>query len=452
MIKELLFRVRSRSKSYRVILIIALTYTVLRLLLHGGYMVAALLYSQEMISDVPGTQGIEEPMISADFDVYLKAATHLQMRQDLYLKGPLDRVEFYQYSPAYALAFVPSTWVPLAANVVIHSLLHIIAYGLLYWQWDRIFQQLGLEQAREMMVRTLPIWLVFSQFWGDMGYLNIYIFMALLATLLIKTILNEQLWPAVLWLSIILQTKPQWAFAVAVPLLLGRWRFFAKLLVTAILAYGAVFGLMMLVLGPSYVWRQYSDYFQFLWNMPADFPWRGPDAPFLGYNHSITQIVIYLLGARPTTLWLARGIKVLLLIPLTVLSIRYLLHSPRLANSNTPQMNLDWAFALYTAAFIWLDMVWELTLGILVFTYMLATSARRSTRIVIRGIFLPYALQDAWQVISFAVFGSSIILPGFYIAVDPAIYIPIIMIVILTFHALLVKRLWTKNPPLITQK
>jgi hypothetical protein len=57
-------------------------------------------------------------------------------------------------------------------------------------------------------------------------------------------------------------------------------------------------------------------------------------------------------------------------------------------------------------------------------------------------VFLPYALLDFWQVASFVVLGEAIFAEGLYIWIDPSIYIPMVMIVILMFYALLVKRLW----------
>ena len=100
--------------------------------------------------------------------------------------------------------------------------------------------------------------------------------MSLLATLFIEAVLYERLGWSLAWLSIILQLKPQWAFAAAMPLLLGQWRFFLKLIALAIITYGAIVGLMMFVAGSTYVWQQYTDYFQFLLNMRGNFPWRGP--------------------------------------------------------------------------------------------------------------------------------------------------------------------------------
>jgi hypothetical protein len=104
---------------------------------------------------------------------------------------------------------------------------------------------------------------------------------------------------------------------------------------------------------------------------------------------------------------------------------------------------LDLAFALYLGAFIWLDVVWEVTLGIAAFTHLLSTLDRKQARICVWVTFLPYALIDLWQVISFLAFGPDVMLPGPYILTDPSIYIPLVMIVILTFYALLIQRSWS---------
>jgi hypothetical protein len=331
--------------------------------------------------------------------------------------------------------------------MVIHTLLHLAAYGLLYWRWNRIFKRIGLDRASEVMVWLLPLWLVFSQFWADLGYLNVYVFMALLATLLIEAVLNERLGLSVLWLSIILQIKPQWAFAVGVPLLLRRYRFFIILVISTIVAYIGILGVVMVLVEPTYIWHQYGDYFQFLWNMRSNLVWRGPDDPFLGYDHSITQVVVYLLGTTTATLHLATGIKVLLLIPLAVLGVRYLSLGPRRRiGHETPHQSLQLAFALYLAAFIWLDVVWEVTFGIVVFTYLLAVLENGRAKMWAWVVFFPYALVDFWQVFSVATLGFEIIVPGPFVLTDPGIYIPLVMIVIVAFYALLIKQLWSNIP------
>lgn len=106
-----------------------------------------------------------------------------------------------------------------------------------------------------------------------------------------------------------------------------------------------------------------------------------------------------------------------------------------------PRLALELAFALYLAAFIWLDMVWELSLGIAMFTYLLATERRPQVRPLIWVFFLCYAFQDLVRLLSVAVFGRDIMTDSGYVLSDPAIYFPINMVVILFFYGLLLYRL-----------
>jgi hypothetical protein len=379
-------------------------------------------------------------MVPIDLQLYIDAAGRLLHRESLYPVG--DQIEIYQYSPPYALAFTPFLLLSPAATAILHTLLHLAAYGLLYVVWARIFEEQGQARARRMLVWTLPLWLLFSAFWSDLGYLNIYIPVALLASLLIRAVLNERLGGSLVWLSIILQIKPHWAFAAAVPLLLGRYRFFLKLLAGAAVIYLAVVGLTVWVVGPAYGAQQYLEYGRLLWNMRGDFPWRGPAAPFLGYNHSITQIVVYLWGVSPQALALATAIKGLLLVPLGLVAVRALRRPPEDSAGAAGHPGLDLAFALYLGAFIWLDMVWELSLGIAAFPYLLATLRRRAERALVVAVFVPYALLDLWQLVSFGVLGDAVMAPGPYILTDPSVHVPLIMVVILIFYALLLKRTW----------
>jgi hypothetical protein len=432
-----------QSRFFRVVMVLSVVYTVLRLGLQGTYLFL-------MLSPAPLLDGVkpEGSMVPIDLQVYLDAAKHFQQKQNLYLEK-LQSIEYhFPYPPAYAMAFVLFLWLSPTAVAIVHTLLHIVAYVLLYMLWNGIFHKIRLRRASEMMIWTLPVWLVFPTFWSDLGYLNIYIIMALLSTLLIAAVLNEYLGWSVLWLSIILQTKPMWAFAAAVPLLLGRRRFFLKLVVEAILIYAAITGITVLVAGPSYGWEQYNDYFQLLTRLGEDFPWREYGNEFFGYNHSIKQIVIYLLGETTGAMHLATGIKILLLLPLAVVSVCYLLHPLDRAGREMPQTGLDLAFALYLGAFIWLDIVWEVSLGIAVFTYLLATLRRRGAKVLIWVVLLPYLSVDPLRflgaILSFC--GLNTILPGPYILTDPSMYMPIVMIVIVTLYALLVWRLWNTPP------
>jgi hypothetical protein len=82
-----------------------------------------------------------------------------------------------------------------------------------------------LNSAAEVLVRLFPLWIIFTGLLYEIAYMNIYIFMAFIATLLIEAMLYQQTGKAILWLAILLPIKPQWAFALGIPFLLGRWRF-----------------------------------------------------------------------------------------------------------------------------------------------------------------------------------------------------------------------------------
>lgn len=427
--QEWVRRCWSQSAWYRRILIVTLIYSVLRLLMHLMLLAGTITPGQDAITALPD-----------DLRIYLEAADNLQRQAELYPSLPLERMEFYQYAPSYALAFRPFLWLPIPLTAFVHTLLHVAAYVLLYLRWGRIFQHLELRRGTEMLAWTLPVWLVFASFWSDLGYLNIYLFMALVSTLLIDAVLSERFGASLLWLSIILQTKPQWAFALVIPLLLGHHRFFLKLVLGGVIAYAAIAGVTILAVGPAYGLEQYADYHHLLTSIGGNYPWRTPDMPFLGYNHSIAQTTVYLFGNTPEALRLAAVAKALIMLPLGVLGLRCLLRPPQMDNPAT--LRLDLAFALYAAAFIWLDVVWELSLSIAVFTYLLATRQGRGSRILIWAAFLPYALVDAWQVVSFLIFGPDVIVPGPYILTDPSIYLPLTMILAVVFYGLLVKRLW----------
>lgn len=427
-------RAWSDSRWYRYTLTTVAVYLLLRLAVQGIVLAEV----------IPlGPVGVEATLVSNDLVLYLEAGESLKNQQDLYLQEALDLIDVYQYAPSFALLFAAFSWAPLGVVAVFHTFLSLAAYVLLYLWWGRIFRRLGLIDAHRMLAQTLPVWLVFSAAWGDLAYLNIYVITTFICTLLIEAVLEEELGWAVLWLAVLLQTKPYLAFPLAVPLILGRYRFFFRLLILSILSYGAIVGVTVLVAGPAYGWQQHREYFRFLADMRVNFPWRGPDRAFLGYNHSLTQVILYLFGVSAGTLRWASGLKMLLLVPLAVAGLRHLLQPARVPGCQVPRLSLDMTFALYAGSLLWLDIVWEVTLGIVIFGYLLAVLEKRMARIVVWAVFLPYALLDFWQLASYAVIGPQVILPGFYIATDPSIYFPMVMLVAVLFYSLLIWRLVT---------
>ena len=424
----------STSKTYRVLLIASIVYVVLRLAMQ------LYLFADAFDPDAVA-KGVQ---VSADLQQsYIASAQHFQARQDLYLKGSLEHVEaHYLYSPAFAFFFSPILLLPLNILLPLMIIIHIAAYILLYIWWDRIFQRSRLPNISKQWALLLPVFLVFSPFWDDLSYMNTYILFALFATFSIDAVLQEKLGPAMFWLgAVILPIKPQWAFALALPLLLGRYKFFFRLLLGSILVYLAVAGITILAGGVDYGLRQYRDYFGFLTRLTRDYPWWGPDKPFLGYNHSILQIILYYFGISPASMRIATVIKLLLLLPLGWIGLRFLRQPLNKSGFEVPEIALLFTFALYLGSFIWLDMVWELSLGLVIFAYLLALTQQKGIRTFLWILFTPYALLDIWRLVSYIAWGDHVLYEGAYVLTDPLIYVPWIMVVLLVFYVLLLQKL-----------
>jgi hypothetical protein len=424
----------STSKMYRVLLVAAILYTVFRL----GVQVY-------LFSDALATQSTAEgAQISSDLQLaYIPSAQHFQAGEDLYLKGSLEVLEYhFNYAPSFALFFMPVLLLPLNILVPLLVILHIVVYVLLYIVWARIFEKNNLTSVAVTWAKLLPLFLVFSVFWDDLAYMNIYLLTALFATFLIEAVLDESLGWAILWLGVVIMPiKPHWGFALVIPLLLGRYRFFFKLLAGSLIAYLAVAGITILAGGVEYGIRQYQDYFAFLARLSRDFPWRGPDQPFLGYNHSILQVVLYYLGVSAANMQIATILKLLLLLPLGWISFKFLRHPLDKPGHEVPEIALSLAFVFYMGAFIWLDMVWELSLGLVIFAFLLATTQPGNMKIFLWILFAPYALLDIWRLVSYIILGESVLYEDSYVLTDPLIYVPWIMMILLVFYTLLLTRL-----------
>lgn len=422
------------SKTYRVLLVAAILYVLLRLAMQ------VYLFSDAMRPEAVA-EGVQ---VSADLQQsYMASAQHFHAREDLYQKGSLEHVEaHYLYSPAFAFFFGPILLLPLHILLPLMLVIHLAAYVLLYIWWDRIFQKNSLHTLSRQWAKLLPVFLVFSPFWDDLSYMNTYILIALCATFLINAILQENLVWASFWLgAVILPIKPHWAFALALPLLLGRYKFFIKLLLGSILAYLAVAGITILAGGLTYGLQQYQDYFGFLARLTHDYPWWGPDKPFLGYNHSIMQIVLYYLGVSAVNMQVAMVIKLLLLVPLGWIALRFLRNPMNKPGYQVPEIALALSFALYLGAFIWLDMVWELSLGLVIFAFLLATLEQKRVKTFLWILFAPYALLDVWRLVSYIALGENVLYEEAYVLTDPLIYVPWIMILLLVFYGLLLQKL-----------
>jgi hypothetical protein len=424
----------SESKVYRALLVAAIVYALLR------FAVQVFLFA-----DSTTPQALAQgTLVSADLQFsYIPAAENFRARQDIYLQGSLEILEKqFPYSPAFAFLYGPILLLPIEILVWVMTIIHLAAYGLLYVRWARIFQQNNLNKAEKLWAQVLPLFIVFTVFWDDLALLNIYLIVALFATFAIEAVLNEKLGWASFWLgAMILPIKPHWAFALGIPLLLGRYRFFLKLIGGTLLAYLAVVAVTMLGGGAAYVLRQYQEYFIFLGRLSRDFPWWGPDKPFLGYNHSVMQTILYYFGVTAANMRLATLVKLLLLAPLGMVALKYLRYPIGKSGRDVPDTALALGFALYLGAFLWLDMVWEISLGLVVFVFLLTVIEQKWIKNLLWAIFLPYAALDIWRLISYLAFGNDILYNGVYVLTDPILYVPWILILIIVFYGLLLQKL-----------
>jgi hypothetical protein len=211
---EALRKIWKQSKWFRILLIIALIWFMIRLAFQFAY-----------LSDI-GKQWSLAP----DMQVFKLTSERLINQEEIYHPGEVYSIEYFQYAPSYALAFFPISRLPVPAMAVGWTLIQILFYFCLWQRWDSLLAYLGLFQARNILVITLPLWLFFSQFWADLAYGNVYILMALLSTLLLEAVLKHRLGWSILWLAIILQIKPQCSFAILIPLCQREFRFLFKLL------------------------------------------------------------------------------------------------------------------------------------------------------------------------------------------------------------------------------
>jgi hypothetical protein len=369
-----------------------------------------------------------------DLKIYLEAGNRFLQREDLYI-APRPDFGLYAYSPTFAMLVSLLTFLPYKVVWIVDALLHIIIYWAIYWRWFTIFRQQRLDSAAEALVRLFPLWIIFTGLLYEIAYMNIYIFTAFVATLLIEAMLYQQTGKAILWLAVLLPIKPQWAFALGIPFLLGRWRFLAKVAIGGLLAYAAIFIVTTLITG-SYALQQYREYVQFLGSIPYTFVWNTLSKDgHIGYNNSIMQLVVFFTNNAPYSVGLPTAIKILLSLPLIAIYWRVRRDA---AQQATPDFTLEWAFALYLLAFLWLDVVTELTFGIVIYTYLLGTLPSQRLKNIVRLVFLPYALTLIWITVTGI---ASFMLPLSDMIVDPSLFIPFILIATLGLYGLVLWQL-----------
>ena len=144
----------------------------------------------------------EKWFLADDMQAYKLAAERLVTHADIYRPEEMKTISAFQYAPSFALAYFPLTRLPIVVLATGWMLVQAAAWVFLWLRWDSILAALELKSAQEILAWTLPIWLIFSTFWADVAYANVYVIMALLASLLLEAVLKHRLGWSILWLGL----------------------------------------------------------------------------------------------------------------------------------------------------------------------------------------------------------------------------------------------------------
>jgi hypothetical protein len=104
---------------------------------------------------------------------------------------------------------------------------------------------------------------------------------------------------------------------------------------------------------------------------------------------------------------------------------------------------LEMFMLLYLGVFIWLDIVWEAFLVIAIFGYLLSIQNNLINKIAITITMILYAILDMWRLFLYVV--GAPMESDYYLLWDYSIYVPIVMLVILTFYSFLLSKQWTTH-------
>jgi hypothetical protein len=376
-----------------------------------------------------------------DLVVYLRAGLAVLARASPYTRPPWPGTDVFHYSPAAALAFA---WLAQAATALAGALpfralaygylaVIVAAWGLAGWLWRAVFRDLFPEQPG-LWRAWLPFWLVYSQWFADQNYLNLYSLLVALAGALALALLRGRLGLAILLAALILQTKPHYAFLLMLPCLSGHWRLAARLWAGVAVAYLGIAGLTLWAVGWSYGLSLYGDYLYFLATIPQGYPWSGH---YLGLNHSWLSILHWLFGLQPWAPFAAGGLKLITGLPLAWRGWVWLRRPPLPGH---PAAALGFALALHLWLLTTLDQLWEVSLAVVAAAYLWGAGSARARwwgAVIGGGFALVGLLQlGVWRLA--LAWGWSMD------ALDPTAHLPILMLVALSLYGL---TLWTADRP-----
>ncbi len=337
-----------------------------------------------------------------DLVVYLKAGQAVWNGVSPYVTEPWTDPAVFHYSPAVAAITAQaigrttgfSDTLPFRLLAIVYWAIIVICLPVAWIVWRRVFS-IFLPNSPNLMTAWLPVWLIYSQWFADQNYLNIYTVLIVLTGALTLAVTRERTGLAVFLAVLILQTKPHYAFPLILPLLLGNRRYFIKLLAGVTIAYLAVAAATVLAVRPSYGLALYGDYARFLTSIQANYPWS---SYYLGYNHSWYSIIHWIFGIQSWVPTAVTAIKIVSFVPVGWLAWRVL----RGRVVDRPIAALGIALALHLWSMTLLDQLWEVSLAIVAFMFLLATAAPIIRRAAI-FIGVPFTLLGLAQLVGWGV-------------------------------------------------
>jgi hypothetical protein len=373
-----------------------------------------------------------------DLVVYLRGGAAVAAGESPYPNTFWSGPDVFHYSPAAALFF--RQWIidplPFRCYSYLHLFLIYAAYLLAWLSWRIVFRQLPLPEGVGAMHAWLPLWLVYSQWFADQNFLNIYIFLLLLTGLLTLAVLHRQTIIVVLLAVIIAQTKPHYLYPLLLPLLAGHWRFFSRVALGSLVGYGIVAAGTVIIVGSDYGLSLYGQYFVFLTTIAERYPWLDY---YLGYNHSWQSILNWLFARQTWTAPLVAILRLTCLLPFVWLAWRWWYYRRTVTESGRDVVALGLALAIHLWAISALDQLWEVTSAIIVFTYLQAVGTRFTQRWSVI-VFVPFALLGLAQLIGWRV-AWMLELPGDWL--DITAQLPVMMVVSLGLYGLTLAAIWS---------
>ncbi|MGQ0601615.1 MAG: glycosyltransferase 87 family protein [Anaerolineales bacterium] len=307
-----------------------------------------------------------------DLFVYLRAGANVAGDSSPYVNGPWPDAGVYHYSPflAVALSLLFRNGVdefPLRAATYLYFALAVLAQPLAWWIWRSVFRAVHLSRADNAMILWAPLWLVYSQWFFDLTYLNVSTFWLCLAGALTWAVLRQRTGWVVLLVVVIALAKPHHVYPLLIPMLLGQWRWWLKVVTASGVGYGLTILMTFSRVGPDFGFGLYRDYLDHLLNIAERYPWTD----HIFYNHSWRSILYWLFGFQTWVGPAVTAIRLLFLIPVLWLLWRWW-QRPQLGSERRSQLALGICFAAHLWALMLVSDLWEAQLLIVVFAYLLA--------------------------------------------------------------------------------